>query len=83
MIKGWAPPGRPARVLAALRAAPRSNLTLEFLAMCAIMQHDPEPPRTRRWIESLNGHQKAEYPHLLAEPRRLRVVAKSGVSVIA
>jgi putative transposase len=54
----------------------RSGSTREFLAMCAIAQHFGRPgtPQDQGWIESLNGHLKAEYPHLLAirDPATLR-----------
>ena len=54
----------------------RSGSTREFLAMCAIAQHFGRPgtPTDQAWIESLNGHLKAEYPHLLAisDPATLR-----------
>jgi putative transposase len=45
-----------------------SGSTREFLAMCAIAQHFARPgtPTDQAWVESLNGHLKAEYPHLLA-----------------
>ena len=45
-----------------------SGSTREFLALCAIAQHfgRPHTPTDQAWIESLNGHVKAEYPHLLA-----------------
>jgi putative transposase len=45
-----------------------SGSTREFLAPCAIAQHfgRPHTPTDQAWIESLNGHLKAEYPHLLA-----------------
>src|SRR3954464_4819158 len=45
-----------------------SGSTREFLALCAIAQHFGRPgtPTDQAWIESLNGHIKAEYPHLLA-----------------
>jgi putative transposase len=53
-----------------------SGSTREFLAMCAIAQHFGRPgtPTDQAWIESLNGHLKAEYPHLLAirDPATLR-----------
>lgn len=53
-----------------------SGSTREFLAMCAIAQHfgRPHTPTDQAWIESLNGHLKAEYPHLLAirDPATLR-----------
>jgi putative transposase len=44
-----------------------SGSTREFLAMCAIAQHfgRPHTPTDQAWIESLSGHLKAEYPHLL------------------
>jgi putative transposase len=40
------------------------------MALCAIAQHFGRPgtPTDQAWIESLNGHVKAEYPHLLAIP---------------
>jgi putative transposase len=54
----------------------RSGSTREFLALCAIAQHFGRPgtPTDQAWIESLNGHIKAEYPHLLAisDPAVLR-----------
>jgi transposase InsO family protein len=54
----------------------RSGSTREFMAMCAIAQHfgRPHTPTDQAWIESLNGHLKAEYPHLLAirDPATLR-----------
>ena len=45
-----------------------SGSTREFMALCAIAQHFGRPgtPTDQAWIESLNGHLKAEYPHLLA-----------------
>jgi putative transposase len=53
-----------------------SGSTREFLALCAIAQHfgRPHTPTDQAWIESLNGHIKAEYPHLLAirDPATLR-----------
>jgi hypothetical protein len=53
-----------------------SGSTREFMAMCAIAQHFGRPgtPTDQAWIESLNGHIKAEYPHLLAirDPATLR-----------
>src|SRR5437763_15141691 len=53
-----------------------SGSTREFMALCAIAQHFGRPgtPNDQAWIESLNGHLKAEYPHLLAitEPATLR-----------
>jgi transposase InsO family protein len=46
------------------------------MAMCAIAQHfgRPSTPTDQAWIESLNGHLKADYPHLLAirDPATLR-----------
>jgi len=54
----------------------RSGSTREFLALCAIAQHfgGPHTPTDQAWIESPNGHLKAEYPHLLAirDPATLR-----------
>ena len=53
-----------------------SGSTREFMALCAIAQHFGRPgtPTDQAWIESLNGHIKAEYPHLLAirDPATLR-----------
>jgi putative transposase len=53
-----------------------SASTREFMALCAIAQHFGRPgtPTDQAWIESLNGHVKAEYPHLLAlaDPATLR-----------
>ncbi|HEY3258829.1 MAG TPA: DDE-type integrase/transposase/recombinase [Pseudonocardiaceae bacterium] len=53
-----------------------SGSTREFMAMCAIAQHFGRPgtPTDQAWIESLNGHLRAEYPHLLAirDPATLR-----------
>jgi len=44
--------------------------------MCAIAQHFGRPgtPTDQAWIETLFGHPKAEWPHLLAirEPAALR-----------
>ena len=57
-----------------------SGSTREFMAMCAIAQHFGRPgtPTDQAWIESLNGHLKAEYPHLLAirDPATLRAELK-------
>jgi transposase InsO family protein len=53
-----------------------SGSTREFMALCAIAQHFGRPgtPTDQAWIESLNGHLKGEYPHLLAidDPATLR-----------
>jgi putative transposase len=53
-----------------------SGSTREFLALCAVAQHfgRPHTPTDQAWIESLNGHLKAENPHLLAirDPATLR-----------
>jgi len=53
-----------------------SGSTREFMALCAIAQHFGRPgtPTDQAWIESLNGHIKIEYPHLLAirDPETLR-----------
>lgn len=53
-----------------------SGSTREFLALCAIAQHfgRPHTPTDQAWIETLFGHVKAEYPHLLAirDPVTLR-----------
>ena len=57
-----------------------SGSTREFMALCAIAQHFGRPgtPTDQAWIESLNGHVKAEYPHLLAirDPATLRAELK-------
>jgi putative transposase len=57
-----------------------SGSTREFLALCAIAQHFGRPgtPTDQAWIESLNGHLKSEYPHLLAipDPATLRAELK-------
>jgi len=46
------------------------------MALCAIAQHFGRPgtPTDQAWIESLNGHIKIDYPHLLAirDPATLR-----------
>lgn len=53
-----------------------SGSTRGFMAMCAIAQHFGRPgtPTDQAWVESLNGHLKTEYPHLLAirDPATLR-----------
>ncbi|MGK2932395.1 MAG: integrase core domain-containing protein, partial [Solirubrobacterales bacterium] len=53
-----------------------SGSTREFMAFCAIAQHFERPgtPTDQAWIESLNGHIKIDYPHLLAirDPATLR-----------
>lgn len=53
-----------------------SGSTREFMAMSAIAQHFGRPgtPTDQAWIESFNGHLKAEFPHLLAieDPATLR-----------
>ncbi|MBI1758250.1 MAG: transposase [Actinobacteria bacterium] len=53
-----------------------SGSTREFMALHAIAQHfgRPHTPTDQAWIESLNGHLKAEYPYLLAirDPATLR-----------
>jgi transposase InsO family protein len=53
-----------------------SGSTREFMALCAIHQHFGRPgtPTDQAWIESLFGHIKAEWPHLLAihDPAMLR-----------
>ncbi len=57
-----------------------SGSTREFMALCAIAQHFGRPgtPTDQAWIESLNGHIKADYPHLLAirDPATLRAELK-------
>jgi putative transposase len=59
-----------------------SGSTREFMALCAIAQHFGRPgtPTDQAWIESPNGHIKAEYPHLLAiqDPATLR----AGLAVV-
>jgi transposase InsO family protein len=46
------------------------------MALCAIAQHFGRPgtPTDQAWIESFNGHLKAEYPHLerITDPAVLR-----------
>lgn len=53
-----------------------SNSTAQFMVLAAIIQHFGRPgtPTDQAQIESLNGHIKAEYPHLLAirDPNTLR-----------
>lgn len=53
-----------------------SGSTREFMAMCSIAQHFGRPgtPTDQAWIETLNGHLKDEYPHLLqiSDPATLR-----------
>ena len=53
-----------------------SGSTREFMALHAIARHFGRPgtPTDQAWIESLNGHLKGEYPHLLAirDPSTLR-----------
>ena len=53
-----------------------SGSTREFMALCAIAQHFGRPgtPTDQAWIESFNGHLKAEYPHLerITDPVVLR-----------
>lgn len=53
-----------------------SGSTREFMALCAIAQHFGRPgtPTDQAWIESLFGHIKTDYPHLLAirDPNTLR-----------
>jgi len=53
-----------------------SGSTRGFMALCAIAQHFGRPgtPTDQASIESVNGHIKLEYPHLLAtaDPATLR-----------
>ena len=53
-----------------------SGSTREFMALCAIAQHFGRPgtPTDQAWVETLFGHLKAEWPHLLAirDPHVLR-----------
>jgi putative transposase len=53
-----------------------SGSTREFMALCAIHQHFGRPgtPTDQAWIESLFGHVKAEWPHLvkIRDPATLR-----------
>jgi putative transposase len=53
-----------------------SGSTREFMALCAIAQHFGRPgtPTDQAWIESLFGHVKVEWPHLLTirDPATLR-----------
>ncbi len=59
-----------------------SGSTRAFMALCAIAQHFGRPgtPTDQAWIESLFGHLKHEWPHLLAisDPAVLR--AELGVA---
>lgn len=70
-------PGRPI-LLAVSDNGPQmtSGSTREFMALCAIAQHFGRPgtPTDQAWIESLFGHLKAEWPHLLTitDPVTLR-----------
>jgi hypothetical protein len=54
----------------------RSGSSAEFMTLWAITQHFGRPgtQTNQAWIESLNGHVKIEYPHLLAiqDPNTLR-----------
>ncbi len=45
-----------------------SGSTREFITLCAIAQHFGRPgtPTDQAWVESFNGHLRAEFPHLLA-----------------
>ena len=60
-----------------------SGSTREFMALHAIGQHFGRPgtPTDQAWIETLFGHVKAEYPHLLAirDPAVLR--AELGLKI--
>ncbi|HYA50024.1 MAG TPA: DDE-type integrase/transposase/recombinase [Streptosporangiaceae bacterium] len=53
-----------------------SGSTREFMALCAIAQHFGRPgtPTDQAWVETLFGHLKGEWPHLLAirDPHVLR-----------
>ena len=53
-----------------------SGSTREFMALCAIAQHFGRPgtPTDQAWIESVFGHVKGEWPHLMAirDPATLR-----------
>ncbi|MGH3467694.1 MAG: integrase core domain-containing protein [Thermocrispum sp.] len=53
-----------------------SGSTREFMALCAVAQHFGRPgtPTDQAWIESLFGHLKVEWPHLLSieDPAVLR-----------
>jgi transposase InsO family protein len=53
-----------------------SGDTAAYMALCSIVQHFGRPgtPQDQGWIESLNGHIKAEYPHLtkIRDPQTLR-----------
>jgi putative transposase len=60
-------PGRPILLAVSDNGAQMtSGSTREFMALCAIAQHFGRPgtPTDQAWIESFNGHLKAEYPHL-------------------
>jgi putative transposase len=53
-----------------------SGSTREFMALCAIATHFGRPgtPTDQAWIESFNGHLKAEFPNLetITDPAVLR-----------
>jgi len=59
-----------------------SGSTREFMALCSIAQHFGRPgtPTDQAWIESFNGHLKAENPHLerITDP----VVLRAELAVI-
>jgi putative transposase len=59
-----------------------SGSTREFMALMAIAQHFGRPgtPTDQAWIESLFGHVKAEWPHLLTTPDP--VVLRAELAVI-
>ena len=60
-------PGRPILLAVSDNGAQMtSGSTREFMALCTIAQHFGRPgtPTDQAWIESFNGHLKAEYPHL-------------------
>ena len=60
-------PGRPILLAVSDNGAQMtSGSTREFMALWAIAQHFGRPgtPTDQAWIESFNGHLKAEYPHL-------------------
>ena len=56
-----------------------SGSTREFMALCAIAQHFGRPgtPTDQAWIESFNGHLKAENPHLEAHHRPGRAAGRA------
>jgi putative transposase len=57
----------------------------EFMVLCAIAQHfgRPHTPVGQAWIETLSGHVKTEFAHLLkiTDPAVLRAEQTSAISI--